>query len=105
MQRDGVCKMPHHVLATVVWEWERVGAGVWGVAHQPLGATAGSSTSLWLSLPPGSLPSKGHSDHAEAARLEGRARDPVALQPLAGSGQLPELLGAPAAAPGQGHAL
>ena len=58
-----------------------------------------------LSLPPGSLPSKGHSDRAEEALLEGRARDPVALQPLAGSGQLPELLGAPAAAPGQGHAL
>lgn len=81
------------------------GAGAWGVAHQPLGATTGSSASLWLSLPPGSLPSEGHSDRAEAARLEGRARDPVTLQPLAGSGQLPELLRAPAAAPGQGHAL
>ena len=82
-----------------------MGAGVWGVARQLLGSTAGSSASLGLSLPPGSLPSKGHSNRAEEALLEGRARDPVALRPLAGSGQLPELLGAPAAAPGQGHAL
>lgn len=29
---------------------------MWGVAHQPLGATAGSSASLWLSLPQGHFP-------------------------------------------------
>ena len=42
----------YHGSATVVWEWERVGAGVWGVACQLLGATAGSSASLGLSLSP-----------------------------------------------------
>lgn len=91
--------------ATVVWEWERVGqergelpTSLWGQLLGPLHHFGSLS-------PPGSLPSEGHSDRAEAARLEGRARDPVTLQPLAGSGQLPELLRAPAAAPGQGHAL